>query len=266
MRGRRLIGAVLVAGLVAALTPVASAAAATASASSSRPAAEAGGDPVIIVAGTLAGQTLASVYYEPLAARLRASGYDVTIFGLPGSGLGDIGAISQNLNLKADQVRARTGAARVDLIGHSQGGLVIRHYLKYRGGANEVDSAISLGAPHYGAAVANLLTLLGLGSCAGVVACRQMTIGSPFLAALNAGDDTIGNVSYTNIASVNDGIVQPYTTSFLNNDGNNTNVKLQKQCPLRAVGHVGLPLDGMVYSGIQDALAHRAITLNCFAL
>lgn len=261
MRGRRLIGAVLVAGLVAVLAPAAAASA------SPRPAAAAAGrDPVIIVAGTLAGQTLASVYYEPLAARLRASGYDVTIFGLPGSGLGDIGAISQDLNLKADQVRARTGAARVDLIGHSQGGLVIRHYIKFRGGANEVDSAISLGAPHYGAAVANLLTLLGLGSCAGVVACRQMTIGSPFLAALNAGDDTIGNVRYTNIASVNDGIVQPYTTSFLNNDGNNTNVKLQKQCPLRAVGHVGLPLDGMVYSGIQDALANRAITLNCFAL
>ena len=32
------------------------------------------------------------------------------------------------------------------------------------------------------------------------------------------------------------------------------------------VGHVGLPYDGTVYSGIQDALAHRAITLSCFAL
>ncbi len=261
MRGRRLIGAVLVAGMLAVLAPTAAASAAP------RPAAAAAGrDPVIIVAGTLAGQALAGVYYAPLASRLRAQGYDVTIFGLPGSGLGDIGAISQDLNQKADQVRARTGAARVDLIGHSQGGLVIRHYLKYRGGANEVDSAISLGAPHYGAAVANLLRLLGLGSCAGVVACQQMAIGSPFLAALNAGDDTIGNVSYTNIASVNDGIVQPYTTSFLANDGNNANVRVQSQCPLRVVGHVGLPYDGTVYSGIQDALAHRAITLSCFAL
>lgn len=266
MRGRRLIGTVLAVGLVAALAPIAAASAEPMARGAVRPAAEAGRDPVIIVAGTLAGQTLASVYYAPLAARLRADGYDVTIFGLPGSGLGDIGAISQDLNLKADQVRARTGAARVDLVGHSQGGLVIRHYVKYRGGANEVDSAISLGAPHYGAAVANLLRLLGLGSCAGVVACQQMAIGSSFLAALNAGDDTIGNVSYTNIASVNDGIVQPYTTSFLANDGNNANVKVQAQCPFRVVGHVGLPYDGTVYSGIQDALAHRSITLNCFAL
>lgn len=260
MRARRMVGTMLVAGLLAALAPVAAAGAGP------RATTEATKDPVIIVAGTLAGQTLASVYYEPLAARLRADGYDVTIFGLPGSGLGDIGTISGNLAAKVAAVRSRTGAARVDLIGHSQGGLVIRHYLKFRGGANEVDSAISLGAPHYGAAVANLLTLLGLGTCAGVVACRQMTIGSPFLAALNAGDDTIGNVTYTNIASVNDGIVQPYTTSFLADDGNNTNVKVQKQCPLRSVGHVALPYDGAVYSGVQDALAHRAITLNCFAI
>ena len=255
---RRMLAAAVVAVLAAMAAPAASADAA--------PAAIAGRDPVIIVAGTLAGQTLASIYYEPLAARLRADGYQVWIFGLPGSGLGDIGAISQDLATKVGAVRAATGAARVDLIGHSQGGLVIRHFLKYRGGANVVDSAVSLGAPHYGAAVANLLRLLGLGSCAGVVACQQMAIGSSFLAALNAGDDTIGNVSYTNIASVNDGIVQPYTTSFLANDGNNANVKVQAQCPLRVVGHVGLPYDGTVYSGIQDALAHRSITLNCFAL
>lgn len=262
VRVRRMIAAALVAVLAAMVAPVG----VPGAGASPSPATEATKDPVIIVAGTLAGQTLASVYYAPLAARLRAEGYNVSIFGLPGSGLGDIATISQNLNNKVDQVRAQTGAARVDLIGHSQGGLVIRHYLKFRGGASEVDAAISLGAPHYGAAVANLLELLGLGTCAGVVACRQMTIGSPFLAALNAGDDTIGNVRYTNIASVNDGIVQPFTTSFLNDDGNNANVKVQKQCPFRVVGHVGLPFDGTVYSGIQDALANRSITLNCFAL
>ncbi len=159
-----------------------------------------------------------------------------------------------------------TGASRVDLIGHSQGGLVGRYYVKNLGGANEVDSMISLGAPHYGTSLANLATLLGLGSCLGVVACQQMAIGSSFLANLNAGDDTIGNVVYTNIASALDEIVTPYWNAFLNNDGNNRNVLVQSPCFLRVVGHIGLPLDGTVYSGIQDALAHRSIFLNCFAL
>jgi triacylglycerol esterase/lipase EstA (alpha/beta hydrolase family) len=223
-------------------------------------------DPVIIVAGTFASEGPASVYYAPLAARLRADGYQAYIFGLPGGGLGDIADTSQALNVFADQVRAQTGASRVDMIGHSQGGLVGRYYIKFLGGASEVDSMISLGAPHYGTSLANLATLLGLGSCLGVVACQQMAIGSSFLANLNAGDDTIGNVDYTNIASANDEIVTPFTTAFLNNDGNNHNVLVQSPCFLRVVGHIGLPLDGTVYSGVQDAVAHRTISLNCFAL
>ena len=223
-------------------------------------------DPVIIVAGTFAGEGTADVYYAPLAARLRADGYQPFIFGLPGGGLGDIAVTSQALNVFADQVRAQTGAARVDLIGHSQGGLVGRYYIKYLGGASEVDSMIGLGAPDYGTSLANLATLLGLGSCLGVVACQQMAIGSSFLANLNAGDDTIGNVDYTNIASALDEIVTPYWNAFLNNDGNNQNVLVQSPCFLRVVGHIGLPLDGTVYSGILDALAHRAISLNCFAV
>ena len=42
-------------------------------------------DPVIIVAGTFAGQPAASIFYAPMAARLRADGYQPYIFGLPTS-------------------------------------------------------------------------------------------------------------------------------------------------------------------------------------
>jgi triacylglycerol esterase/lipase EstA (alpha/beta hydrolase family) len=230
------------------------------------PAAAATPDPVIIVAGTSANQTLASVFYAPMAARLRANGYRVYIFGLPGGGLGDIAATSGSLNTFSDQVRAQTGAARVDLIGHSQGGLVGRYYIKNLGGSAEVDSMISLGAPHYGTSLANVARFLGLGNCLGVVACNQMAIGSSFLNSLNAGDDTIGNVRYTNLATKLDEVVTPYTTAFLANDGNNTNVAVQSQCWARLVGHVTLATDGTVYSGILDALRKQPITLSCFAL
>jgi len=223
-------------------------------------------DPVVIVAGTFAGQGLASVYYAPLAARLRGDGYPAFIFGLPDSGLGDARDAAAALNAFVDGVRAQTGAAKVDLIGHSQGGMVSRYYIKYLGGASEVDSLINLAAVNYGTAVANLAKLLGLGNCIGVVSCQQMSIGSSFLADLNAGDDTIGNVSYTNFGTVNDTVIVPYTNSFLANDGNNTNVTVQSQCWLRYVDHISIALDGTVYSGIQDALAHRSIDLNCFAL
>jgi triacylglycerol esterase/lipase EstA (alpha/beta hydrolase family) len=255
MRARKLVAIVVVALTAATVGPAAPPAHAA-------PAK----DPVIIVAGTGAGIGIANVFYAPMALRLAVDGYDPYIFPLPGFGLGDIADTAQALNTFADQVRAQTGAARVDLIGHSQGGIVGRYYIKNLGGAAEVDSMISLGAPHYGTAVANLAKLLGLGNCIGIVACQQMAIGSSFLANLNAGDDTIGNVSYTNIVSRFDEIVVPYTTGFLANDGNNKNVVVQSPCFLRIVGHIGLATDGTVYSGISDALRHAPITLNCFAL
>src|SRR5688500_16110383 len=76
-------------------------------------------DPVIVVAGT-GSPAFAN---EPLANRLRADGYRTWIFELPTLGLIDINQSAQALDRFADAVRAETGAARVDLVGHSQGGL-----------------------------------------------------------------------------------------------------------------------------------------------
>jgi triacylglycerol esterase/lipase EstA (alpha/beta hydrolase family) len=93
-----------------------------------------------------------------------------------------------------------------------------------------------------------------------------MSIGSSFLNDLNAGDDTIGNVAYTNFVTAYDEVIVPYTNGYLKNDGNNTNVRIQSHCAARYVGHVTLATDGTVYSGIQDALAKRSISLSCWAV
>jgi triacylglycerol lipase len=220
-------------------------------------------DPVIVVNG-LFGVGFA---YQPLVTRLRADGYRVWDFELPTLGTQDIRLSAQALNSFADAVRVQTGAAKVDLVGHSEGGLVSRAYVKYYGGATEVDSLITLGTPNYGTVAANIVRVFTLGTCVGITACEQMTIGSSFLADLNAGDDSIGNVVYANIATVMDELVQPYTNSYLNAaDGNITNKALQSQCFLRVVGHLGLIVDGAVYSGVADALEKQPITFNCFAL
>jgi len=217
-------------------------------------------DPVIIVAGTFS----PAFANEPLATRLRADGYTVRIFELPTLGTQDINLTAQALNAFADAVRAETGAAKVDLVGHSQGGLVARSYVKGFGGAAEVDSLITLGAPNRGTYVANLVNVLGFGNCLTVVACQQMSIGSSYLNALNAGDDTIGNVRYTTIRTLQDELVRPVDNATLFDGA--TNVLVQSRCWLRVVGHVGLILDGTVYSGIDQALQGKPIRLNCFAL
>ena len=93
-----------------------------------------------------------------------------------------------------------------------------------------------------------------------------MAVGSSFLNNLNAGDDTPGNVKYTSIATSVDEVVFPYKNSFLANDGNIANITVQNQCWLRFPGHLGLIIDGAVADGVQDALRHETVRMNCFAL
>jgi triacylglycerol esterase/lipase EstA (alpha/beta hydrolase family) len=220
-------------------------------------------DPVVIVGGFLTGQPIADFFYAGLADRLRADGYQAYIFGPVEFGTADIRDSAASLNAFVDNIRATTGAQKVDLIGHSQGGLTSRYYVKSLGGAAEVDSLISLSSLHYGTAVANLGSFLLLGDCAGLAGCEQMSVGSSFLDQLNAGDDTIGNVSYTNIVTIWDELVIPYTSGFLRNDGNNTNVTVQSQCPFEFVEHAGVAANATVYSGVVDALRHESIRLSC---
>lgn len=227
------------------------------------PAGAAPKDPVVIVGGTFVNQPIGDFFYATMRDRLVADGYSATIFGLPDAGLGDINDAAAALADHVASVRASTGASRVDLVGHSQGGLVARSFVKSFGGAAQVDSLITLGTPSHGTAVANIVGVLGP-VC--FTACQQMTIGSSYLADLNAGDDSIGSVAYTNIATIYDELVVPYTSAFLNTgDGNITNVTVQGQCLFKIVEHAGLGIDATVHSGIVDALAHQPITLDCWA-
>ncbi len=219
-----------------------------------------GPDPVVIVNGTFG----PAFFYEPLAERLRADGNEVFIFELTNLGTGDIAGTAEDLAGFVGGVLSTTGAAKVDLVGHSQGGLVARQYVKYLGGESTVDSLVSLGAPHYGTAVANIADFFGGGDCLGIVACQQMAVGSDFVNALNDGDDTIGAVRYTNLYTALDELVRPVDNAALNDGA--TNVLVQSQCPFRAVAHVGLALDGTVYDGVHDALLGGPIQLDCTAV
>jgi triacylglycerol esterase/lipase EstA (alpha/beta hydrolase family) len=221
-------------------------------------------DPVVIVPGFTTGPVI-SIGYEPLAARLRNAGYDVTMLVYPDYGFGDIHANAVRLASLVSSVRARTGAAKVDLVAHSMGGLVSRDYVKTLGGAATVDSLIMMGTPNYGTSVANIAKFFLLGDCAGITACQQMAKGSSYLANLNAGDDTVGTVKYTSIATKVDEVVIPYSTAFLANDGNLANVAVQNQCALRFPMHLGLILDGAVADGVKDALRNESVRMNCWA-
>lgn len=223
-------------------------------------------DPVILVEGTGSSDPLLPILdLTLLTRRLQADGHQAFVFRLPGQGLGDIRDTSAALAPFVDQVLAETGATKVDLVGHSQGGIVSRYYIKFLGGSDKVDSLVSLAAPHHGSQLANLVMLHGVLDCLRFRFCQQVVTGSEFLRELNGDDDTFGDVHYTNLATALDLIVLPYTNSF-QRSGGATNVTIQHQCPLRVVEHITLALDATTYSGIRDALAKRPITLDCLAL
>ncbi len=51
---------------------------------------------------------------------------------------------SAELAAFVDRVLAATGAAKVDLVGHSEGTVMPQYYLKFRGGAAKVDKYVAI--------------------------------------------------------------------------------------------------------------------------
>lgn len=100
------------------------------------------------------------------------------------------------------EVRARTGADRVDLVAHSFGSLVTRWYVKFGGGAPAVAHWVSLGGPNHGTSTAWACALWSQ-------ACRDMTPGSYVTGRLAEGDETPGPVAYATWASSCDEVINP---------------------------------------------------------
>lgn len=95
--------------------------------------------PVVLVHGTLANSV---DNWLVLAPYLKDRGYCVFSLDygqLPGvpffHALGPIDKSAAQLSAYVDKVLAATGAAKADLVGHSQGGMMPRYYLKFLGGA-----------------------------------------------------------------------------------------------------------------------------------
>lgn len=226
--------------------------------------------PVILVHGTFADM---SDSWQALSPLLYNHGYCVFAFNYgsyAGSGLlgiygtGEIAASAGALSGFVDRVLAATGASQVDIVGHSQGGMMPRYYVKFDGGAAKVHTLVGLAPSNHGTTLLGLATLAGYlpGATAflGILcpACEEQTAGSAFMSNLNAGGDTVPGVSYTSIESANDEVVTPYTSAFLSGP-NTTNILLQSQCFLDLGEHLSMPYDHIADGDVLNALdpAHQ---------
>jgi triacylglycerol lipase len=211
--------------------------------------------PVVIVHGTFGDR---KSLLDDLSSAMVDEGYCVYSLDYGNRGTGDIPTSAKQLKAFVGKVLDATGAAKVSMVGHSQGGMMPRYYIRFLGGAAHVDDLIGLSPSNHGTTIvgdpSNPITgaLLG-GVCR---SCAQQAAGSDFLTKLNRGDETPGDVSYTQVSTKYDEVVVPYTSAFLAEGPQVTNVTVQDYCPADLAEHVLIPMSRTAIAFVLDALSH----------
>ncbi|MEY2468966.1 MAG: hypothetical protein QOF21_1664 [Actinomycetota bacterium] len=220
--------------------------------------------PVVLVHGTFGNMSDNMGY---VSKNLKAKGYCVFALNYGGPpqffgyvyGLGPVRESAAQLKAFVEnQVLPATGASQVDVIGHSQGGMMPRWYMKFLGGAAKVHALIGLSPSNHGTEVVQRDG--GSSEPSGSTpysdycgACADQDANSEFMQELNAGGDTLPGVEYTVIETMYDVIVTPYESAFL--DGPNVNnFTLQDICPLDFSEHLGTAFDPIALQLIFNAL------------
>jgi pimeloyl-ACP methyl ester carboxylesterase len=213
--------------------------------------------PVVLVPGTF--ESMAK-NWATLSPDLKSQGYCVYSLdygvsnGVPASG--PITASAAELRTFVDQVLTASRAKQVDIVGHSQGGMMPRYYMGFLGGARKVHQLIGIAPSNHGTTVAPTPPAgspLVPNPCA---ACDDQAAGSPFLTKLNSIGDIVAGPSYTVISTVNDEVVRPYTSQALAGPAKRvTNIVIQNLCPLDPIEHDQTPNDPVVHQLVSNALA-----------
>ena len=208
--------------------------------------------PVLLVHGTgiTRRQSWGWNYWKALPPR----GFEVCWIELPAVSLNDI-QVSAEYVARAYETMHRAAGEKLDVIGHSQGGLQPRWAIKWFRSGRFVADYIGLASPNHGTQVANQWTVLG--QC--FPSCWQMRQDSNFEEALNRDDETPGKIHYSSIWTAADELVQPPGTQNLEGA---TNVSLQEVCatPPRPVDHGAILGDFVTWKLVRYALKNPGPT------
>nr|WP_203685728.1 alpha/beta fold hydrolase [Streptomyces sp. SID14515] len=152
----------------------------------------------------------------------------------------DIRTAAGLLGRHVEEICARTGHHRVDIVGHSLGGLIARYYVQRLGGDRRVRTLVTLGTPHGGTAVAP-----GAGVHPIV---RQMRGSSSVIEELRAPAPGC-RTRFVSFWSELDQVMVPIETACVDHpDLDAVNVRVT------GIGHLALPVHPTVAAAIREAL------------
>ncbi|MCJ7859111.1 esterase/lipase family protein [Corynebacterium kalidii] len=179
--------------------------------------------PVVLLHGTISSKNA----WQNLVVSLREKGWVVFAPDYGVHGTQDVVTSARDVAAYLDQVLAATGAEKLDIVGHSQGGLIARYWINEMDGADKVHHLVSLSSPHHGTTVRGLLASVITASettvrVAEAVVSRMMgpagmqqVVGSPLIETMTSGRETRPGIRYSCLATRNDTTVVPFETAFL---------------------------------------------------
>lgn len=145
--------------------------------------------------------------WTPVVTRFKTDGWvDRELVVASYSSLVSNATVAGSIRDRVDSVRAATGWDKVDLVTFSMGSLSSRYYIRNLGGVTRVDAWVSIAGPNHGTITAEQCSF---------TPCIEMRPGSAFLSALNAGDETPGEVRYATWWSPCDQTVIPNESTIL---------------------------------------------------
>jgi hypothetical protein len=211
--------------------------------------------PVLLVPGTSLNPATDYGYgWEPALSKL---GWPYCTVTLPGNAMGDIQVAGEYVVYAIRTMHAAYDG-RIDIVGHSQGGMVPRWALRFWPDTRAmVDDLVGLSPSNHG-------TLDAIPACAQSCAPAfwQQRSNAAFIAALNSPQETFPGISYTNIYTNTDEVVTPNfgpaaSSSLSGGGGAIANVAIQSVCPADLTEHLGIGIyDNTAYALALDALTH----------
>lgn len=226
--------------------------------------------PIVSLHGILSNSHIALNFLE---SWLRPQGYCTfsLTYGTQGPiPIGGVKSIEDSSHQIADFIRKvldRTGAEKVDIIGHSEGGLLSLYVPKFSGLAPRINKVIAIAPPTHGTTLGGVTVVeeaLGIYNTAnsifallGCPACGELGAGAAAITKLNTGPIVQPGNEVTVIASRTDEVITPPGVASQVLEPGVHNIFVQDYCPDDHPGHLGLLIDTNVWELVRNSLEDK---------